>query len=70
MQQEEDSKSGNNNRHTPVSNSCDEDELIDMEMDEYPSDEEHDSIHWIFTCLSKMQSDMYLPIKHNNSQLN
>ncbi|XP_063706065.1 homeotic protein empty spiracles-like [Culicoides brevitarsis] len=39
MQQEEDSKSGSHQRNSsPLS--CDEDELIDMEMDEYPSDDE------------------------------
>lgn len=44
MQQEEDSKSGNpRGNNSPHNNSCDEDELIDMEMDEYPSDEENDN---------------------------
>lgn len=43
MQQEEDSKSGNHQRsNSPLNNSCDEDELIDMEMDDYPSDDEND----------------------------
>lgn len=47
MQQEEDSKSGNHQRsNSPLNNSCDEDELIDMEMDDYPSDDENDEDRW------------------------
>uniref|UniRef100_A0A336LRE8 CSON014955 protein n=1 Tax=Culicoides sonorensis TaxID=179676 RepID=A0A336LRE8_CULSO len=43
MQQEEDSKSGNNQRSSSsLNNSCDEDELIDMEMDEYISEDDNE----------------------------
>lgn len=47
MQQEEDSKSGNGGKrsHSPDNNmSGDEDEVIDMEMDDYPSEDENDNM--------------------------
>ena len=46
--QQEDGKSGDGGPGSPIN--YDDDELIDMEMDDCPSDEENfNSSHWLYT---------------------